>query len=663
MRPSPTPPGALPRPARSAARLAGGPQGEPTDALRSLGGQGGPSSRLLISALVCLAATLGSAGRLQADPRGPWIQDAATANPAQANAAASAEEWSAWIARNTRTSFNAHSAELALAALAKGIDGPRRAAALFALGAAGERAMTPRLESWALEGSPEDREAAILGLFDGGFATFELLARLARSSVAEVRDAAMLSLARSSGEKERAWFEKLCEGDGPGAEACARLRAFAQDPAAVSDCTPGRAWIQLRWDAARRYGLVDGEPWRAHMLQRLEQDSQFLDDLVYGASSEVRRLGTADSFFAIALEAGAPRRMRAVVNAIPSELDRMISAGVWYPTGQEEWAELLYGIDEKRLEGLTLDVLRQARAFPDLAPYAAMLLVRAGKLEGVAMLELDMASSDALRRLRIAETFGSSREVRYVEILEGMRGDLSAAVRATATLAQLRLGHVLAAEAVRNTLADEPGEERTAMVQAVSRLAHLPELAALLRDHVDNFGPEERLTAAIALARNGDAGQIAVLRAALGEEILRSAEGAHFVQALARVGANGDVEPLFALFPMEDLPLINVELARAMCARRDAGVLPLLRTALWQGPFDRSLLAGALMAHVAGLDSIRIELERPPRGARAVDIRRVGYALGEWGGTIEVERLARRRTAADPALQGALLGALGARTR
>jgi hypothetical protein len=134
------------------------------------------------------------------------------------------------------------------------------------------------------------------------------------------------------------------------------------------------------------------------------------------------------------------------------------------------------------------------------------------------------------------------------------------------------------------------------------------------------------------------------------------------VQALVRISANAEISALFELFPLEDARAVNVELGLALCARREPRVLPLLRSALWQGPFVRSVLAGALIQHVAGIDALRLELERPPKGAKPADVRRVGFALGEWGGTGEVERLGRRRTAADPALQGALLGALAART-
>jgi hypothetical protein len=46
-------------------------------------------------------------------------------------------------------------------------------------------------------------------------------------------------------------------------------------------------------------------------------------------------------------------------------------------------------------------------------------------------------------------------------------------------------------------------------------------------------------------------------------------------------------------------------------------------------------------------------------------MRRLGFAIGTWGGIDAVERVSRLRRSnpGDPAVQGAVLGALAARTR
>lgn len=566
------------------------------------------------------------------------------------------------LARSARATFNAHSAELALGALSGELDPNLRPTALFALGASGERTMSPRLESWAIEGSPADRRAALLGFAEGGFAPVELLVRLAHVNQSEVREAALLALARTGGERARSALTKFCEPESPEHSAALLARAFAVDPLSTPDWATGRAWLDLRWDAARRYGLVDGEPWRAHLVSELCADSAFLDAVIYGAASDLNRPGIADHFLEVALRAGPPERLRPVVNAIPTELNRMVEASVWFPSSQEEWAQLLYEIDDRRLDSLTMDILRKARAFPDLSAYASVLLVRAGNFEGLSMLELDIASPDAEKRERIAETLGGTHEPHYIDLLETLRIDENPRVRTAAMVAQMRLGNSLSVETVRGTLSGEAGPERAALVEGLSRLVYLPEISAMLQEYFDGYSDDEKLAVAIALAREGRVRQIVALRDRTDERVLRSPRGEHFVQGLVRIGTNAEVSTLFNMFPLEDCRGVNGEIALAMCARRVPDVLPILRSALWQGPFERSVLAGALLIQVDGVGALRIELDRPPKGARPEDIRRVGYALGEWGGTTEVERLGRRRTAADPAVQGALLGALGART-
>ena len=100
----------------------------------------------------------------------------------------------------------------------------------------------------------------------------------------------------------------------------------------------------------------------------------------------------------------------------------------------------------------------------------------------------------------------------------------------------------------------------------------------------------------------------------------------------------------------------------ALAKARDPKILPLLRAALWDEPLHRSILAGALIIDVAGVDALRDELQHPSLDASLRDLRRVGFALGEFGGLEQVEILGERLGSVDPALQGALLGALAART-
>jgi hypothetical protein len=106
---------------------------------------------------------------------------------------------------------------------------------------------------------------------------------------------------------------------------------------------------------------------------------------------------------------------------------------------------------------------------------------------------------------------------------------------------------------------------------------------------------------------------------------------------------------------------LDVELALALVRARDPSALAILRAALWSDSWNRSVLAGGLLERARGASGLADELDSPPPGASTQDLRRVGFSIGEWGGLSAVEALARRRSEGDPALQGALLGALAAR--
>jgi hypothetical protein len=102
-----------------------------------------------------------------------------------------------------------------------------------------------------------------------------------------------------------------------------------------------------------------------------------------------------------------------------------------------------------------------------------------------------------------------------------------------------------------------------------------------------------------------------------------------------------------------------------MIEHREPEIMPILRAGLWTSTRDVSLLAGGLVARVGGPNALVDELRVPPRNATSGDLRRVGFAIGEWGGVAALGALARelRWSSGDPALQGALLGALSTRTQ
>ncbi|MDG2143920.1 MAG: hypothetical protein P8N31_10225, partial [Planctomycetota bacterium] len=134
------------------------------------------------------------------------------------------------------------------------------------------------------------------------------------------------------------------------------------------------------------------------------------------------------------------------------------------------------------------------------------------------------------------------------------------------------------------------------------------------------------------------------------------------VRALAENSAPEDLALFEDLFPSEYFPEVNLQMAVALARGGAPEGVAILQKALWLGPADRSLLAAAALINRGGIKALTAELESMPLGASGDALRRVGYAIGIFGGLDELARLRRRRSTADPALQGAYLGALASRT-
>jgi hypothetical protein len=167
---------------------------------------------------------------------------------------------------------------------------------------------------------------------------------------------------------------------------------------------------------------------------------------------------------------------------------------------------------------------------------------------------------------------------------------------------------------------------------------------------------------AVALTSTGRPEAREAVRSFLRAEVPRGAEGARALRALAVDPSIEDIELLRSLFPVEGDAEVNAALAAILIERHDTNMLKVLTAAMWREPKNRSCLAAALIIEVGGVEALRRELQNAPAEATRRDRRRAGFALGEFAGMQQVEELALRLSSIDPILQGALLGALAART-
>lgn len=573
--------------------------------------------------------------------------------------------WDALLSRGARAGFAPQSGRAALAFLnseeGANASAEERSVAFVTLGIDEMRSERARLEAATAQGSELERRSATLALGRLGPGSTPLLLSISEKAEPVQAQCALLALLYSGEPEARARLEARAASDA----GVASLLAFLREPYGAPESAAGRLWLELRFAAARRYGLIDGKAWRVVLLEELATERVFLDQLVYRAARKLRRPGVQDHFLGALFEDSGEEALRAAVAVLPNELSQVVENGLWTPT-DEQWPILLDEIGERRVEALAEPLLRRALERPDVGGLAALLLVRAGDPAGRTILEQALAQSVPELRRRTAESLGDSGNPTWLSWLAALRDDADPSVRAAALVAQLQLGNVGARSDLTILLANPELAEREVpvpiLIAALARAAGTDAVSELLEEVLPALKGDSRLKAASALALNGRAAGLVLLREEISARPLQGERGAEMVRALGRFPDNSDVQLLLERFPQEGEVEVNIALAEVLLQARTPIIGRFLRVAMWQPPFHRGMLAAALLVELVGIDALRQEVETPQLSARPEDLRRVGFALGAWGGLTQVEALAARVPVGDPALQGAVLGALGART-
>lgn len=624
-----------------------------------------------------VAALIGAAAVAAQDPL-----------PASGERAASAEEideWQAALVRDARVGFNSRTGPAALAALEDPLRSPDdRAAALMALGASGTFSARPTLELSASEGERVERLGAVFGLGELGphlGPGQTLLVQLLKDPDKLVAGCAMLALLRSGEPQGPELALDMAFGPASPLRTMApALVAFARDPAGAPSSLPAARLLELRFEAAKLFGTVDGQAWSVSLVVGLLADEVFVDRLVLGAAVEVELPGVRDHLLEILLQPGGPQRVGAAVRVMPLELDQLLLHGLWSPAGPEEWEALLEAAVESGVARLMPTALEHATRIPSSAATAAAFLVeRDGRYEELVLAGL--GSEDGQACLRAARAAGESGELRFLSGLSSLEGDPRPGVAAAAWAARLRLGDALAAAHLRRVLVDGPGDlgdtgdpdaadaaddRGGALLDALAHGSPAPVVTDFLATLVDDLQGLDRARVLALLALRGRLVDGASLREHYPAAGPGSDGARRLLRALAVFPSAQDLAFLAGLFPLEDDLETNLVLARALLRHGHDALVPVLKGAVWSGPLHRSLLAAAVVKENLGMRVLQHWAVKPPATASVEDIRRVGFAIGEWGGIAALEELRARMGAvagADrPALQGALMGALAART-
>lgn len=578
-------------------------------------------------------------------------------------------------ARDLRTGFDnasAQAARIELQGLRPG--DPRRAVAFVTLGAAraiSERAM---LITAASEGLVDERVAALLALGELGPGIgdgLSLLERFASAETGQLQAACLVALARCQEPSARVSLARLAGSEGVVAAQAKAVMAHAIDPNTTNPPALWRTLYELRWAAARRFGTVDGRPWRLVRSDELAADLKFLEGLIYLCTPELKNSAARDQLLELLMTPGAAvARIDAMVRMMPLELERLIDSGVWRPGTRFEWIRLVDAIVLREDWRRFPSSLALAAVTPEVRPMVAGLLHRVGGPFEEALLEA-FGSDDFRARANAAYAAGAASLNDYSTTLRDLAHDPEPWVRANALVARVRMGEAAAIKEVEALLATPPErrpDRMTAFVfELFERAAPDSDILELLERLEPSLAELDRLHANAILILNGRRADTQRLREALPTLDGTSPETFRVIRALGSVPTAEALDALAASFPFDDSNIANLFAAAALVNGRHRAVDPLLAAAIWNLDLNLSTLAAGLVYETRGGQMLRQWVVRPPATAREEDLRRVGYVLGEWGGPREVDALrADLGTASggeEAALQGALLGMLSARTR
>jgi len=567
----------------------------------------------------------------------------------------------ALIARDGLLGFNYAFGHEAVQLLDEGApDEFQAAVATLAVGASGLTEELGRLQAGALAGTAIQRRASVLALGElgppGGKALIGLL------DDPELGSLATLALLRSHDVAGRKVLLERFKQSGADPTLLG-LIDFVDGPANYTEVpATARILFQLRFEAARAFGLVEGQRWSVHLAKALAEDDAFLDQVVFLSAADSNEASVRDYVLERLVDVGGTVPLTAALRCMHTELLALVESGLYAPASPAEWQLVVSELESRGATVADALLLARAKAEPTTELAALGLLARLGDVASAETLRDHLSDNDPKHRTGAVRGLGGTRDKVWLTELARMQDDPDARVRATALVARLRLGSGVAMEIVRAGVLDPRASvERTELVVALAATSTDPVVVPLLQSARETAIGGERLTIDLALRLNGDL--------LVGRELLAVLDRPSgldgrtwLVEAMARHYDRQDLAFFESIFPSERHPSINTEVAVALARGGSPEGIELLRQALWRGPFDRSQLAAVALFERGGLKVLSAELESVPLGASADALRRVGYALGVLGGSDELDRLRRRRGPADPALQGAYLGSLAGRT-
>ena len=379
-----------------------------------------------------------------------------------------------------------------------------------------------------------------------------------------------------------------------------------------------------------------------------------------------------DHLLEILMNGDGLMRVGTAVEMMPVQLEQLIDAGVWRPSSTAEWNWFARTALERELHPFlkrSFAVAVESNVPSVLPAAAAVLFERDTRFEDVLIEALE--SDDATRRADAAFVVGAVELTDFRPRLEGLMSDEDAWVRANAIGALIRMGvrsaAIEATELLGLPLDERPPDVAEYLFEVLARAAPDRQVLEFLETLTDYLSGLDRAAADSILLVHDVVRPNEAVREQLPRLNVASPLAARCAQGLARQPRAEDLRLLAQMFPRQQAPALNLELATGLAIAGHRAPRELLEAAVWTLPFDESVLAAGVVHRVYGLETLLTWISDPPVSATPADVRRLGFAIGAFGGLSAVERLKRelgtRGGTERPAVQGAVFGALCARTR
>ncbi|WP_145198936.1 HEAT repeat domain-containing protein [Planctomycetes bacterium Poly30] len=403
----------------------------------------------------------------------------------------------------------------------------------------------------------------------------------------------------------------------------------------------------------------------------------FLEALTLQLARELRFDGAERHFIEVLMEGEGAPRIREAVQWMPEYVEELVASGRWRPRDLKEWKWLAVIALWDELQARMPRSLELGMALengPTRYIGAGLLFTPDQPLFDV--LAEGFRNDDPNNRAYSALAVSANGHEDYIGALRAMMDDPHPWPRVNAIASLVRIDDVQGIQEARDLFSRPPSARRSEAVsylfEVLDRAAPHPNVLRFVTEMQGTLRGQDRAAVDAILVIHGAQTDTSKIRAVLMELDPFAPELHRGVRALARTRKPEDAAALEALFHRPNSQTVTLDLAAGLAKAGSDEVEPLLRNAAFRLPWSQALLAAGAARACYGDELLVRWIENAPATTPIESCRRIGLALGEFGGPEAVALLKKHGAAAGAgelpasrsravfrsALQGAELGVL-----